>query len=304
MANFRETALDNIPPDFTLEKLQALLSQQEIEAMRADDPDMFADEPAAAAAPAPAAPAPAAVQLPPPPEAPPVQQAAPVQPPQIDIPDTTDAQAVVAAFDSKMEAVQSKYDDGEITAAEFRAHLSALAKEQAAAQARIDMAAQLEAQVQAQKTAAADAERQQFSDLIKAHAARPDKAVFYSDEHRAGWDIALRAVTGDPSLAHLTLAQCIERAEQSYRMNYTATTGKVLPGSPVPPQETAKTQLQVRTDERDPPPQTLAGLNGETMGDANASMFAAIDAMTDPIEAEKAVAALSPGAREMYFKSV
>lgn len=299
--NDARNAFDALPEKFSAERLRALLEPAELEALRGDEAmaeaNLFAAESSAAdqkpsATPQPDSPAAQQMQAP--------VQAPPAPPPQITIPDTTDAKAVVAGFDQKLAQATAKFNDGELTSEELTAELARLTNEKAEAQARITVATDLEKASAEQIAAYQTSVEKQWNAALDAYQA--SNAVLWEPEHVAGWDAALRAVTGGPAGEGLTYAQQIAKAHEVYRMNYTAMTGKVLGAAASTIQQQPK--LAVSQEQRDPPPQTLAGLNGETASDPSTSTFAAIDAVanSDPIRAEQMIRQLTEAQRDAYLR--
>lgn len=283
----RTTPFDHLPEDFTLENLQAAgFSQQEIDALNEGDDPAFPEMLNAAEPETPAQPG-----HEPEPQAP----AAAPQPVQIEIPDTAGAAEKLARFDAEMDEITTRYDDGEITRAEMQEQLTRIAREHAEAKAALEAAAALQKAQESQMAAQRQAIVRQWEAACETY--RAQHPALFSDEHLAGFDQAVRAVTGDPGLSHLTMQQMLDRAAESYRLNYTARTGKVIGAAA--PADPGKPQL--RTDPREPPIQTLAGVNGETTSDLNAGLFAAIDATEDPIRREAMIAKLTPSQLEAYF---
>lgn len=283
--------LDHLPDDFDLEELKKTLTDQEIAVLSTGDDPIFADpvpepQPVPEAQPAPAS-----------------AQPAPVMPVLPEVPDTTAAKATVDAFETKEAEIITRYENGELDTAELRAAMRALTTEQAAAQAAIQQAAVLE-KVRADTQAALQKTiDQQWTDALDAYKAK--NPVLWEDQHVGGWDSALRSVTHDHLGIDMNMEQCIAKAHEVYRMNYTATTGKVLGGVAVPAKEDHSDGIpkEPRTDPRDPPP-TLGDMNGQLTHDAVSSKFAAIDRMReqDPLMAEKMYAALTPIEEEAYLR--
>lgn len=284
--------LDDMPEDFTLDQLKAGLTPQEFEAIQADAeialPDPTA-EPAPATPEANAQPAPAPAPAAPPPPAP-------------VIPDTTEAVAKIAKADADLTAIAERYDAGELTRAEMLEQQKAIIAEQARAQVLIDQAAQVQQQV-------AQTAQQQWFNSLEAMKKVPGNEVLWAQEHVGGWDAALKAVSGNPAYQNLPFERQQELARDFYAADYKARTGQELPLPAKQTAQTAKAEPGIpdkpRTDPRDPPVQTLSGMNGDGFAAVTDGTFAAIDAMTlrDPLRAEQMLAALTPEQRERFFES-
>lgn len=287
MSNMQTTPLDHMPADFSLETLKAHLTDQEIAALQVGDDPAFPEELPPAEA------APVVTQQP-------AAQQAPVMPVLPDVPDTTAAKATVDAFDAKLDALQAQFDDGEMDTIELRAAMKALAAEQAQAQALIQQAQAVE-KIRVDTTQAVQQTlEQQWNATLDSY--QKDHPELWAKEHVNGWDAALKAVTGSEAHANLNMAQCVAKAHEVYRMNYTAATGKVLgapkldaSGDPIP--------KAARTDPREPL-QTLAGINGEPATTMNDGTFAVIDRTMNlsPERAEDLVRALSAEQADAFFR--
>lgn len=265
-------AIDGLPDDFTLDDITAHLTEVEVEALSAgDDPVITAAQPAPEAAPVPVVPAP--------------QMQAP--------PDTSAAEAALATLDTKLDAIQSQYDDGEMTAADFRAQTRAIIAEQAAAQAQIN-AAQTVVQANTQQV-----HQTWFAAVDAYHAAHPYLA---QPEHIDAWDAALRAVNSVPDYVKMPEARRLELAHNQYAAHFKAINGTDLPSAPGKPMA-ADPKLKPRTDPREEAPMTLADFSSAAGNDVDDGAFAAIDRMMsiNPIKAEEMLNALPYAQKEAYF---
>ena len=116
----QQTPADNVPEDFTLESLKASsLTEAEVNALMGGDDPLTDSAPEPEPATPPAEAVPPVVQAPPPPV---VEAPKPVQ-----IPDTAQAEAIIAKVDADLEALTAKYDEGELTRVEFLEQQRALA---------------------------------------------------------------------------------------------------------------------------------------------------------------------------------
>lgn len=290
------TPEDHIPETFTVESLkEGGLTEQEIAALaEGDDPlvtipaeeapqdgeapaDGVGAAPVKAAAPAPL------IEEPPAPE--------PVQ-----IPDVTEAQAAIQALDAKLEDLATKYDEGEMTRAEFLAEQKRLATEQAKAQAQIDRAAET-------MQAANQAVVRHWEQTLEAY--KPLASGLWSEQHIGAWDRHLRAVTNPQGpYASLSRAQQVQLAHRNYATEYETLNGKPLDGdAALPTARKAAEKLTPRTDDRPEPPPTLAGLNSDSTEEIEDSTFAVLDReiMKDPLRAEAMFSRMSEDQRERYL---
>lgn len=330
----QETPHDHIPEEFTIESLKAGgFTDQEIEALSTgDDPivTMPSEEDAAKAAetakadPAPKAEDGATAEEPdiadepdtPPPakaaEAAEAEQPAPVPAieevpdPEIpQIPDTSEAEAKVAQIDEGLNALLEKYNDGDLTDAEYKEQQKALINEQAQAQYLIQSAAQVT------ESAVQQAQNHWFNRLDTYKAVAPD---LWSEEHLAGWDRQLKAVTGSDAYADLSRDAQIRMAHRLYAAEYEARHGKPLeiaPAGAAKP-DAAKAQaddpdkLKARTDPKPEAPQTLANFNSDSTAEVEDSTFAVIDReiMKNPLGAESMFERMTPEQQERFLTEV
>lgn len=290
------TPEDHIPETFTVESLkEGGLTEQEIAALsEGDDPivtipteeatqDAEAQADGIGSAPSQAAAGQTMIEEQPAPE--------PVQ-----IPDVTEAQTAIADFDSKLEALAERYDDGEMTRAEFLAEQKLLAAEQAKAQAQIDRATEA-------MQAANQAVVRHWEQTLEAY--KPLASGLWSEQHIDAWDRHLRAVTNPQGpYASLSRAQQVQLAHRNYATEYETLNGKPLDGdAALPTARKAAKKLMPRTDDRPEPPPTLAGLNSDSTEEIEDSTFAVLDReiMKDPLRAEAMFARMSDDQRERYL---
>lgn len=276
------------PNVFTLDQLVDALTPAEIEALKEED--LVAAEPEVPAADDPVADAQRTVDE--------VTQAAQAaqqeqaEPSVPSAPQTGEIEAQIAAYDAKLDELATKYEDGDLAFADFTAQQRALAKEQAALEVQLDQAR--ESVSSAQQTweqawyAKVDAHMSQYPELQQGDA-------------MAGFDRALRAVTADQTYAQLTMQQKIDLAHRNLANELAITKGVKIG---IPGAESMQEKRQgPRTDARDDAPITLAGINGAPASNVDDGTFAHIERLmeTDPIKAEKAVAALSDEQRNAFL---
>lgn len=284
------TDTDHIPEDFTLESLSASLTEGEISALNdgedpilIEQPDADAEAAALAAQQQADAQAQAAAQA--------AKQAELQQ-----VPNTADAEKVIADTSAALDALEDRFDAGELSLAEKKEAMRALVAQQAQAQSQIERAA--EAMRSNQQTV-----REQFYGALDQFKAKA--GFLWSDEHLGGWDAALKTVTGSPAYAQLSMEQKINLAHDMYAANYKAMSGgKTLPaiaGGKAPDTTTPKTK---RTDERDPV-LTLGDFNTDSNASIEDGTFAVIDRKMgeDPVAAEKMFNRLSPEQQQAYLNA-
>jgi|GEM_PF-2249392 len=290
------TGTDHIPEEFTLETLSASLTEAEISALNEGDDPILPVAPSAAELEAAALAEQQAAT-----EAANAAAAAQAQAQQktdaVEIPDTTDAERVIAEADAKLEELQGKFDDGDLTHSEWVAQQRAIIQAQARAQIVIDRAQEVISQTVTQK-------RQTFYSTLDAFKANGNEFL-WSQEHLNGWDLALKAVTGNQAYAGLDAARQIDLARDLYAANYKAINGKGLPGAKAKAADDGDGPGP-RTDPRPEPVQTLAGFNTDSNASIEDGTFAAIDKMMgkDPIEAEKMLNRLTSDQRTAFLERV
>jgi hypothetical protein len=271
-----------LPDAFSMDDLKAFLDEGEIAALTNGDESVLADIELAEDEPPAAAP----------------QQAQEPQPqaqaPQVQLPDVAAAQAAIEDANAKLAALTEKYDDGELTRAEWQTQQAALIQQQASALAKIELAQTLMNQQQESRA------QTWFTKLEAYHAAHPELA---SDAHIDGWDAALRSVTGAPAYANLPMEKQMELAHRLYADHVEVTTGQSLsrPASAKPAAKQAPTGP--RDDPRPEAPRTLTGMSGLESAPVDDGTFAAIDRMMDkdPDRAEQMVRALPEHLQAAYL---
>ncbi|MBO9430616.1 hypothetical protein [Sulfitobacter sp. R18_1] len=220
------------------------------------------------------------------------------------IPDTSEAEAKIAAGDEALEALLTKYDDGDLTSEEYREQQKAIIAEQTQAQAIVTAAENAVQQ-------AVQSQQQHWYNRLEAYKkAAPD---LWNDDHLAGWDRQLRAVTGNQAYADLSRDAQIKMAHRLYAAEYEARNGKPLEIAPPAAKGEARAEdkgpeekLEVKKGEKPKAPQTLADFNSDTSAEVEDSRFAAIDRqiMKDPIGAENAFDSMTPEQQERFLEEV
>lgn len=312
-----ETDHDHIPEEITVESLkEAGFEDAEIELLsQGDDPIVTVEDPDAEARATADDTAKAEVGAPPAEAAADAQQAAAdaqkaaepaeVEDPQMpQLPDTTEAEAKLVEADQALEELLMKYDDGELTSEEYREQQKAIIAEQTQAQAAI---------TNAQSVADQGIQQQQQHWFNRLEAYKQAAPELWSEDHLAGWDRQLRAVTGNQAYADMSRDAQIKMAHRLYAAEYEARNGTPLEIAPPAAKGEARAEntgpdekLEVKKGEKPKAPQTLADFNSDTSAEVEDSRFAAIDRqiMKDPIAAENAFASMTPEQQERYLEEV
>lgn len=300
----------DLPETFDLNELKGVFSDEEIAALaEGDDPIVKMEEPTKpadpgladedAAALAAAQSAQQAAQQAQQSQAQPEPAKAADEPPPVEIPDTTAADAVIKSFDAKLEEIQQKYDDGDMTRAEMNAAVKAASAELAEAQSTIDRATQLIQDQQQQ----AEAKWLGALDTFKA----AGNEALWSEAHVKGFDAELRRVTDTrihPEFAGKPFDFLIRTAAARYATAYEQLTGQKVQATTPQPKAQGQQQQNPTPPKRPDAPQLLSGLNGDGGMSVDDGTFAAIDrtADTDPFAAEKMISKLSGEALENYLR--
>lgn len=270
--------LDGLPDDFTLDALTGTLTEAEIEALKGGDDPVLVE---------PVAPAPEPVA--------PASEPEPV--PEVQVPDTREAEAVVQQMEAEIAKLAEAYDDGDLTRDEWLTQQRTLIAQQAAAQAQIAQAQQV---IQQQSNAIAE---RWFAELDAYHATNPE---LNTPDVLPMWDAALKSVNSNAAYQALPNATRMNLAHQMLNAHLIATTGKGLSSSPAAPAAMPQPQpqeLQARTDPRPEAPITLAGMSAVAENSPDDGTFAAIDRMysTDPLKAEAMLSRLSAEQQDAFL---
>lgn len=286
---FREDP-NQLPTTFTLEQLSEVLTAEEIAAYNEGDDPLI---PAAGPSPEELAAQAAAQQLA-------DQQAsaaakASEAPP---IPDTTEAEAAIIRIDAELDALIDKYNDGDLTQSELKAQQTALIRQQSQAQVAIERAQVAISESVSQRQAG-------FFAALDAYKAAGNEFLWDSSTHLQGWDLALRAVTGNVEYASLPFDRQIKLAHDLYASNYEAKTGRAIKrGNPKPADQEQPDNGRQAREGRPEPIQTLSGFNGDTGATLDDGTHASIDRLlgVDPIEAEGMIARMSERQRDNFLR--
>lgn len=243
--------------------------------------------------------------------------------PVLTIKNTADLEAQVSGFKDDLAALQDQYDDGEMPHADFMQKVKELTAAQAKATVELERArdaneraSQVYTDAWFGKVVAFTARRPEVIDQAPI-AGLPDGVSAYKV-----FDQALKYVNSTKGAAQfggLTMAQRIDAAAKLADAYVERTAGRPLlkkaekpatakpadPAPKLPVTEGAAVEDKPkaagpRTDKRPDPVQTLANVTAATDNDVEDSRFAAIDRM-DPMEAEAALARLSPEDRVRYL---
>lgn len=299
-----DNVLAGLPEDFTLEQLSEFLSEDEIARLQqGDDPLLPGDLPEvqieAPAVYIPVVEAPAQAAAATAMEVFTTQTVMPI--PQM--PNTSGAAQQIQTLEAQRQAVVEKYNDGDLSLAEYDAQNTALIRQQMQLQVQADAALQNYTTQRQMREAA-------WVPLVTAYqAANPSLAT---QDHYAGWDAALKSVTVNPELSKMPLEHLIQIAHKQYADTYQMRTGQALPAGAALPQVTlqpAPAQVPApvpgpRTDPRPAPIQTLATVPVTQASSPSGSRFDHIEQLQDSgdvLGAEALIKQLSSADREAYL---
>lgn len=280
------TLHEDMPVDFTLESLAKHFTQAEIDAMQLGDNPVF---PPAGPSPEEVAAQEAAAKT--------LADAEVAKTNAVQVPDTTDAEALIAQIDTNLDALKSKFDDGDLTYAEWMAQQTALIKQQAQAQVQIERAAEVISKNAAQR-------RDDWFAVGDAYKAAGNEFL-WSPEHIDNWHAALIAVNGNAEYRDVPFQRQYELAHDLYAANVKAITGKPIKAATT--DAPAKEQAENEPIGKRPEPfQNLGGFNGDVGATLDDGSYAAADRLCakDPIAGEQLISSWPASKQQEYLERV
>lgn len=212
------------------------------------------------------------------------EAAAATQPPLLVAAAPADADALLAELATQKEDLATQFDDGELSAKDYRAQLDALDKQER----------KIELDLHTAKIAAdMDAQQKRNAFLQEVSAFTKDTAYTKSTLAWGALDAAVRAVGADPANAALTGRQILEKAHAEMLKD--------------PVLAAAFTAQPAAKAEAKPPktaiPPTLGKVPAAEMEDTGGNRFAGLERLleTDPMAYEKAVGKLSPAELDAFL---
>ena len=196
------------------------------------------------------------------------------------------------ALNEREAALDSQFDDGDLTAAEYRQKIGELRDE------KEDLRWQSRKAELAAETAKQAEENRWVDDaraFIEAHPeVKANKVLFQS------FDAVVRDVTGDVANAGLTNTQQLEKAFSQWSKALGREPAKADAGKPVP-------AAQDKKPEKRPPVNTpnLGDVPTAAPTDVSDGRFAVLDRLmeSDPVKYEEALSKLSDADRDAYLSS-
>mgnify|MGYP000875812379 FL=1 len=233
----------------------------------------------------------------------PEKQPDPVNLDDIEIPDITGADSKLEKLTSEytiakneLSDLQQKWDDGELTEAEYNIETSVLERKMARLEGKIE-AAEEQAEEEAAKI-------ERYNQQIQLAWNQEEKAFFEQPENKAFLESprkleALNKIVTDlqqnPNLTPKDFNKLLKDARNSYVQEF----GEFYQGARQPESKSQPTKQQPRKVE---PPKTLAHVPVAEPNNVLDGRFAVLDNIKDPEQLEKAIARMSQSDRDAYLR--
>ena len=221
----------------------------------------------------------------------------------IEIPDITGADSKLEKLTSEytiakneLSDLQQKWDDGELTEAEYNIETSALERKMARLEGKIE-AAEEQAEEEAAKI-------EHYNQQVQAAWNQEEKAFFEQPENKAFLESprkleALNKIVTElqqnPNLTPKDFNKLLKDARNSYVQEF----GEFYQGAKQPEYKSQPTKPQPRKVE---PPKTLAHVPVAEPNNVLDGRFAVLDNIKDPEQLEKAIARMSQSDRDAYLR--
>ena len=233
----------------------------------------------------------------------PEKQHDPVNLDDIEIPDITGADSKLEKLTSEytiakneLSDLQQKWEDGELTEAEYNIETSVLERKMARLEGKIE-AAEEQAEEEAAKV-------ERYNQQVQAAWNQEEKAFFEQPENKAFLESprkleALNKIVTElqqnPNLTPKDFNKLLKDARNSYVNEF----GEFYQGARQPESKSQPTKQQPRKVE---PPKTLAHVPVAEPNNVLDGRFAVLDNIKDPEQLEKAIARMSPSDRDAYLR--
>ena len=221
----------------------------------------------------------------------------------IEIPDITGADSKLEKLTSEytiakneLSDLQQKWDDGELTEAEYNIETSVLERKMARLEGKIE-AAEEQAEEEAAKV-------ERYNQQVQAAWNQEEKAFFEQPENKAFLEStrkleALNKIVTElqqnPNLTPKDFNKLLKDARNSYVQEF----GEFYQGAKQPEYKSQPTKPQPRKVE---PPKTLAHVPVAEPNNVLDGRFAVLDNIKDPEQLEKAIARMSQSDRDAYLR--
>ena len=295
-----------LPPAFTLEELQAHLTEAEIAKLaEGDDPLVKLPEAAAKAGDGEGDDETKA-------EAGDAAKAAEAPDPVFNPADTTEAKATIDSAAAERKALRDAYNDGELTDDEFDAKMDALNDSIVEAKAAIKEAEKAEAQSLEAMQAAWFSKVDAFLDANPAFRDNTPNPKLEGNSYLTALDTVMKAVNQDARYAGMTMNERIEASAKIVRAYVQQQTGADIPGldrkggaakekaKEKDARATAKAKV-AEQGKRPDPVQTLGNVTAATETEIEDSRFAAID-KAEGMDAEAMFQRMTPAEQKAFLR--
>jgi chromosome segregation ATPase len=233
----------------------------------------------------------------------PEKQPDPVNLDNIEVPDITGADSKLEKLTSEytiakneLSDLQQKWDDGELTEAEYNIETSVLERKMARLEGKIE-AAEEQAEEEAAKI-------ERYNQQVQLAWNQEEKAFFEQPENKAFLEStrkleALNKIVTElqqnPNLTPKDFNKLLKDARNSYVNEF----GEFYQGARQPESKSQPTKQQPRKVE---PPKTLAHVPVAEPNNVLDGRFAVLDNIKDPEQLEKAIARMSQSDRDAYLR--
>ena len=221
----------------------------------------------------------------------------------IEVPDITGADSKLEKLTSEytiakneLSDLQQKWDDGELTEAEYNIETSALERKMARLEGKIE-AAEEQAEEEAAKV-------ERYNQQVQAAWNQEEKAFFEQPENKKFLESprmmkALNEIVIElqqqPNLTPKDFNKLLKDARNSYVSEF----GEFYQGAKQPESKSQPTKPQPRKVE---PPKTLAHVPVAEPNNVTEGRFAPLDSIKDPDQLEAVIARMNPSDRDAYLR--
>ena len=221
----------------------------------------------------------------------------------IEVPDITGADSKLEKLTSEytiakneLSDLQQKWDDGELTQAEYNIETSALERKMARLEGKIE-AAEEQAEEEAAKV-------ERYNQQVQAAWNQEEKAFFEQPENKKFLESprmmkALNEIVMElqqqPNLTPKDFNKLLKDARNSYVSEF----GEFYQGAKQPESKSQPTKPQPRKVE---PPKTLAHVPVAEPNNVAEGRFAPLDSIKDPDQLEAVIARMNPSDRDAYLR--
>lgn len=313
-ANLLDASADDLkamglPPAFTLEELQAHLTEAEIAKLaEGDDPLVKLPEAAKSDGDEPENDDDGDDKTKAEAEAGDAAEAAEAPDPVFNPADTAEAKATIDSAAAERKALRDAYNDGELTDDEFDAKMDALNDSIVEAKAAIKEAEKAEAQSLEAMQAAWFSKVDAFLDANPAFRDNTPNPKLEGNSYLTALDTVMKAVNQDARYAGMTMNERIEASAKIVRAYVQQQTGADIPGldrkGGAAKEKDARATAKAKVAEqgkRPDPVQTLGNVTAATETEIEDSRFAAID-KAEGMDAEAMFQRMTPAEQKAFLR--